>query len=88
MTALITLQGDKKYVFDAKGALAEWIDKEKRTTALTLYGYFPSDPPYSAYTVTFNTDIAFSLCKKLEKESVADLTTNFIREQIINETFA
>ena len=81
------MENDQRYAFCVEGALAKWIDKDKRTSELTLIGTFPTLPPTSRYTMQFSSDIAFALCKKLEKEGVADLTTTYIKEQIIGERF-
>lgn len=81
--------GDTRYATKIHGALAKWDNRDARLSGLTLFGYFPVDGHMvEEYTLHFRSDIAFSICKKLEKEGMADLATEYIRGFVISEDYA
>ena len=88
MKVIVRLKQDCHYVTEIKGAIAEWANRNDRVSVLTIYGAFPVNGGSSKYILYMDSDIAFSLCKKLEKEGMADLTTDFIRSVIKEERFA
>ena len=78
--------GDKKYATKISGALVGWDNQTEQMSFITLYGKFPvNNTMVEEYTIHFRTEIGFSLCKKLEKEGTADLSTDYIRGFIISE---
>lgn len=81
------LLNDKmKYSAQINGALAGWDNEAKKESYLILFGWFPvGDELVEQYTIHFRNDIAFSLCKKLEKEGMADLATDYIRSFVVAE---
>lgn len=90
MRIQIRTENDGRYTTKVNGALAIWDDKEKKESTLILYGTFPAPNCQFAnkYIMHFRTDIAFSLCKKLEKEGTADLSTDYIKNYIIGVEYA
>lgn len=90
MTVLIRTENDGKYVTKIRGAEAVFGNKEEKKSTLILYGTFPAPNCQFAnkYIMHFKTDIAFSLCKKLEKENSADLSTDFIKSHTIKTEYA
>jgi hypothetical protein len=83
----------QKYTTKIDGVLAgederpkDWEGAEIKFSYITLFGKFPIEGKVlTQYTLHFKTDIAFSLCKKLEKEGTADLATDYIRGLVIGE---
>ena len=87
MRAMIMLKPGCKYATEITGVMAEWANKEDRVTILTLFGSFPVNGGCTKYVMYLSSDVAFSLCKKFEKEGIADLTTDYIRGLIREERF-
>ena len=86
MRVHMKLKGDRNYSAKINGALAGWDNKDARLSYLTLFGYFPMDGVMvEQYTIHFRTEIGFSICKKLEKEGMADLATDYIRGFVVSE---
>lgn len=82
------INDNMKYATKIHGALAAWDDEEKKFSRLTLFGYFPIDGILvEEYTLHFRTEIGFSLCKKLEKEGMADISTDYVRGFVLSEDF-
>lgn len=90
MTILIRTRNDGRYTTKIRGAEAIWDNREEKKSTLILYGTFPAPNCQFAnkYIMHFRTDIAFSLCKKLEKEGTADLSTDYIKNYIIGVEYA
>lgn len=85
MRVQIMLAEDTRYTANVEGALAGWDNKSSRLSYITLYGTFPNKGVIQhEYTIHFRTEIAFSVCKKLEKEGTADLATDYMRSFIIS----
>ena len=83
------INSETRYTTKIYGALASWENKEARLTKLTLFGHFPFEGRMAdEYTLHLRTDIAFSICKKLEKEGTADLATDYIRGFVLSEEYA
>ena len=88
MRVHVKLKNDTNQSAKIVGALAAWDNKDARLSRLTLFGHFPLDGELvDEYTIHFRTEIAFSICKKLEKEGMADLATDYIRGFFISDEF-
>ena len=82
----LRLVNDTRYTANIDGVLAGWHDKAARLSYITLFGRFPVGGEIKeSYTIHFRTDISFSICKKLEKEGMADLATDYIRGFVLSE---
>lgn len=90
MRIQVRTENDGRYTTEIKGIQAIWDNKEEKTSTLIIYGNFPAHNCQFAnkYIMHFKTDIAFSLCKKLEKENSADLSTDFIKSHTIKTEYA
>ena len=89
MRVHVRLNGESNYAATILGAYAEWDNKDARLSRLTLFGQFPVDGELvDECIIHFRTEIAFSICKKLEKEGMADLATDYIRGFIVSTEFA
>ena len=86
MRVHLKLTNGATYSTKIVGALAAWDNKDARLSRLTLFGNFPVDGTIvDEYILHFRTEIAFSICKKLEKEGMADLATDYIRGFVVSE---
>ena len=86
MRVKIKLDNGRHYTADISGALAGWDNEEKKESYIMFFGWFPvGGTLVEQYTTHFRNDIAFSLCKKLEKEGAADLSTDYIRDFVVKE---
>ena len=86
MRVHLRLSNDTRYTAKIEGVLAGWDDKNARLSYITLIGKFPvNENIVEKYTIHFRSDIGFSICKKLEKEGMADLATDYIRGFVISE---
>ena len=78
MRAQIRIHNDGRFTSNIDAVRADWDDRESKASRLTIYGKFPAEGCQfaSTYVMHFRTDIAFSLCKKFEKEGVLVMIGN------------